>query len=271
MICCVVPTRVKLPVYLQLLRHLGDLVEEQRAAVGALEVALVLPVGAGEGPLLVAEKLAFYQLRGDGPAIERKERGLLAAAEVVDGLRGKLLAGAALALQQHRRRSGRDAAELVVELLHRRRAAEDMAEAAELAQLVAQLADLGAQLAGARHAPQDGAQALDVDGLHQIVRRARAQRRDRALHGRVAGDQHELRGGVLLDVVHELRALPVGQLQVGQQHVGLQPGHMDARGTQRVGGGDREAFAFRQLGEPFESFRIVVYDEQMGHMWLSTM
>ncbi len=32
---------------LQLDRHLGDLVEKQRAAVGAFEVALVLAVGAG--------------------------------------------------------------------------------------------------------------------------------------------------------------------------------------------------------------------------------
>ena len=47
---------------LQLERHLGDLVEEQRAAVGALEEALVLAVGAGEAALLVAEELAFDQV-----------------------------------------------------------------------------------------------------------------------------------------------------------------------------------------------------------------
>ena len=47
---------------LQLERHLGDLVEEQRAAVGALEEALVLAVGAGEAALLVAEQLALDQV-----------------------------------------------------------------------------------------------------------------------------------------------------------------------------------------------------------------
>ena len=46
---------------LQRQRHRGDLVEEQRAAVGLLEAALAAPVGAGEGAALVAEQLALQQ------------------------------------------------------------------------------------------------------------------------------------------------------------------------------------------------------------------
>jgi hypothetical protein len=60
--------------HLQVERHLGDLVEEQRAAVGALEEAQVLPVGAGEAALLVAEDLAFDQVRRDRAAVDREER-----------------------------------------------------------------------------------------------------------------------------------------------------------------------------------------------------
>ncbi len=59
--------------HLQLHRHLGDLVEEDRAAVGALEEALVLAVGAGEAAALVAEQLALDELRRDGAAVERQE------------------------------------------------------------------------------------------------------------------------------------------------------------------------------------------------------
>ena len=59
---------------LQLERHLGDLVEEQRAAVGALEEALVLAVGAGEAALLVAEDLALDQVRRDRAAVDGEER-----------------------------------------------------------------------------------------------------------------------------------------------------------------------------------------------------
>ena len=71
---------------LQLQRHLGDLVEEQRAAVRALEEALVLAVGAGEAALLVAEQLALDQVRRDRAAVDRQERPLAAAAQLVHGL-----------------------------------------------------------------------------------------------------------------------------------------------------------------------------------------
>jgi hypothetical protein len=43
---------------LRFLGQLGDLVEEQRAAVGALDQALAIVLGAGERAALVAEQLA---------------------------------------------------------------------------------------------------------------------------------------------------------------------------------------------------------------------
>ena len=42
---------------------------------------------------------------------------------------------------------------------------------------------------------------------------------------------------------------------------------LDARGAQRVGLGDGEAFGFGELGQPFERFGIVVYEQEMGHLW----
>ena len=141
-----------------------------------------------------------------------------------------------------------------------------MPVAAELAQLVAQLADLGAQLPRARHAPQDGAQPLDVDRLHHVVGRSQAQRLHRALDARVAGDQHHFGGLARFEIFHQLYALSVRQLQVGEQHVGLQTRHVDTRGAQRVGLGDSETFAFRQLRQPLERFGIVVDEQKMGHL-----
>ena len=55
-------------------RHLADLVEEQRAAVGQLEAALPAIGGAGEGALLVAEDLALEQRLGNRRAVDRDER-----------------------------------------------------------------------------------------------------------------------------------------------------------------------------------------------------
>ena len=49
---------------LELGRHVADLVEEQRAAVGLHEEAPARRGGAGEGALHVAEQLALQQRRG---------------------------------------------------------------------------------------------------------------------------------------------------------------------------------------------------------------
>jgi len=138
-------------------------------------------------------------------------------------------------------------------------------EAAELAQLVAQLADLGAQLARARHAPQDRLQALHVHRLHHVVGGPQAQRLHRALDAGVPGDHHHLGRIARLEVGDQVDALAVGQLQVGEQDVGLQPRHVDARRAQRVGLGDAEAFRLGELAQPFERFGVVVYEQQMGH------
>ena len=56
--------------------HLGDLVEQQRAAIGLLELADAPRDGAGEGALLVAEEFGFEQVVGDGGAVDRDERRL---------------------------------------------------------------------------------------------------------------------------------------------------------------------------------------------------
>jgi len=47
----------------QLGRQLAYLVEEERAAVGAFEGALVLPVGSGEGAALMAEEFRGHEVR----------------------------------------------------------------------------------------------------------------------------------------------------------------------------------------------------------------
>ena len=67
---------------LHLDRHLGHLVEKQRAAVGAFEAAAVRPRGAGEAAALVAEQFAFDQILGDRAAIDRDERPVLARERV---------------------------------------------------------------------------------------------------------------------------------------------------------------------------------------------
>src|SRR4029079_12998931 len=86
---------------LELEAHLGDLVEEQGAALGGADDAEVVAVRAGEGAATMAEELAFEQFAGDGGAIERDEGFLGAVGKVVDCAGDDFLAGAAFTGDEH--------------------------------------------------------------------------------------------------------------------------------------------------------------------------
>ena len=82
---------------LRLRAHVADFVEEDRAAVGLLELADLLLGRAGERALLVAEQLRLDQLLGNRGAVHLHEPLAAAQAVAVDGPRDELLADAALA------------------------------------------------------------------------------------------------------------------------------------------------------------------------------
>ena len=87
---------------LELGRHVSDLVEEQRAAVGLLETAEAAGLGTGEGPAFVTEQLRLQQLAGNRRGIECDERPRRPRAVPVKRTRDQFLAGARLAGDQHR-------------------------------------------------------------------------------------------------------------------------------------------------------------------------
>ncbi len=82
-------------------RQFADLVEEQRAAMGQLEAAELALSSTGEGALLVAEELGLEQGLGQGGAVDGDKRPLRARAPHVQRPGEELLAGAALAFEQH--------------------------------------------------------------------------------------------------------------------------------------------------------------------------
>src|SRR5258706_3926015 len=59
---------------LQVRRHVADLVEEERAALGLLEAAPAHRLRTGEGAALVAEELALQQVLRDRGRVDRDER-----------------------------------------------------------------------------------------------------------------------------------------------------------------------------------------------------
>ena len=88
---------------LQWQRHVADLIQEQRAAVGLQDPSRVALAGSsGEGARLVAEQFTFDQRLGNGSAVHGYEWLVGPAAGVMDGARAETLAGAGFPQQQHR-------------------------------------------------------------------------------------------------------------------------------------------------------------------------
>ena len=82
--------------------HLADFVEQQRAAIGFLELADAPRDGAGERALLVAEQFGFQQVLRNRRAIDADERLVGARGFAVDVARQHFLARAAFAGDQDR-------------------------------------------------------------------------------------------------------------------------------------------------------------------------
>src|SRR5690606_23468779 len=81
--------------------QVADFVEQQRAARCRLKKARMIGVRAGEGPPLVAEKLARQERLRKGSAVNREEGAVFSGARVVDSPGGQFLARARLALDKH--------------------------------------------------------------------------------------------------------------------------------------------------------------------------
>src|SRR5690606_24117787 len=105
--------------------HVPDLVEEERPAVGLLELPDPLLRGAGEAPLLVAEQLGLDELARDGGAVDLDDGAGAAGALVVDPAGDELLARAGLAGDEHARLGRRHAGDGALDALDGRAVADD--------------------------------------------------------------------------------------------------------------------------------------------------
>src|SRR4029453_8273044 len=79
----------------------ADLVEEQRAAVGALEATLPTGDRPGERAPLVPEELGLQQRLGERTAVHAHERTILPRGQLVQRLGDQLLTGPGLAEDEH--------------------------------------------------------------------------------------------------------------------------------------------------------------------------
>ena len=80
--------------------QLRNLVQEERAAVGLLKIALAGIHGPGERAFHVAEEFRIHQFLGQGAAVDHKEGSLPAGAVLMDNAGHVLLAHAAFPLNE---------------------------------------------------------------------------------------------------------------------------------------------------------------------------
>ncbi len=210
-------------------RQLADLVEEQRAAVRDLEAARPPRDRAGERAAFVAEQLALEQRAGDRRAVHRHERPVAPLAQRMQRAREQLLAGAALAGEEHGGVGGGGAAQRGQRAPDRLVLADDLGHAAAAPQLFLEEQVLGGQAPLGEGAADDQAEVVGIDRLGEEVERALAHRPhdvgDRAVGGQQ--DDGHLRVAGLGGPQH---AEPVAarQLQIGEDQrrtVALQ--HLD--------------------------------------------
>ena len=103
---------------LQVQRDVADFIQEQRPAVGLLELAYVIGMRIGESALHMAEQFAFKQRLRDGAGIHRHHRLPVPEAVGVDLVREHILAGTVLAGDQHGRIGRGDLVECFADVGH---------------------------------------------------------------------------------------------------------------------------------------------------------
>ena len=175
---------------LQRRRHLADLVEKHRAGVRGLKHALRIGDRAGERALDVAEQLGLEQRFGQRAAVDGHERPARAVAVLMNRARDQLLAGAALADDQHRGVGRGGVRNLLVDAGHHRRAPEQRRRHG-----VAHRRRRRRRRRLVQRARDQPLELADVERLADEVERALAHRLDRLFELAEAGHDDDRRAG----------------------------------------------------------------------------
>ncbi|MNQ41251.1 hypothetical protein D3C85_549210 [compost metagenome] len=191
--------------------QVGHLIEEQGAAIGRLEQALLVFHRAGEAALLVAEELAFHQLGRNGAAVDRHEGPVGARSLFMDQSCHQFLAAAGFAADVDGGLAAGEFLDLLAQGIHWRRAALQAAVHRRFAIL---------RRAQAQGGVDQFAQAAEVDRLGQEVESAGLEGVHRGVEAAIGRDhRHRNQGMALLDVLNQLQSGAVGQAHIGQAQV----------------------------------------------------
>src|SRR6478735_1531559 len=221
--------------HLERQRNVADLVEEQGAAFGKLDLADVRFDGAGKGAALIAEQLGLQEVLGNGGAIDRDEAPL-AATLFMNRAREQLLAGAACAEQHGRHIRIGDPLDRLSDLEHFRRGGDNRAKDGARDTRF-QTPVLGFDFVQVERPRDDQPKLIDVDRLFVEVVSAHPDRLQRAVARPVPGRDDNLRVGLQPEDFLErcealLRSVRIGRQAQIQRHHGR---FMHAQGFDRAG------------------------------------
>ena len=199
-------------------RHVADLIQKQRAAVGLLEAAQASPFSPCKGPALVSEQFRFQQLGGDGRCIQRDER-LVGPGRILMQRPGhQFLAGAGLTGDENRHAGTGQTADRTENLLHRGCLTDHPRRGRRYRR-----GDLFASLPGGLGHQFDG--FVDIERLGQVFESAAPIGADRAVQIREGGDDDDRNVGVPTgELFHQVQPAHVGHANVGDDDIRLLAG-----------------------------------------------
>src|SRR5262245_46069500 len=246
-------------------RHVADLVEENRAAVGLLEVPDPLPVSAGKRALLVAEQLAFQKRIGDRSAVDRHEWLVRTLAVLIERPRDKLLPRSALAKNQHGYILNRHATNRLVHLLHHRRTPDNLVGRA-LEWLF--IEDRGHVLHPPQfeRTPDHFAQMMQINRFQHVLERAAFHRLDGCFGRGERGHNNDRQPRIaFLDPVEQLQAGHIRQPHVDDHHIRVRLRRRDQPLLGCLRGDNGQLFCLQARLKRVEQVRFVVDDKKCGH------
>src|SRR5712692_6682202 len=248
---------------LEVHRHLDDLVEQERAAVGLFQEAGLVGGGAGEGALRVAEELRLDEIPGQRRAVDLDPRPLAARAALVQRVRDQLLAGAALADDQHVGVGLGDRRHRLHHAPHPGRLPEDLAVGDLLDEPAAEVGVLGGEPAMLEGVLDEAEQLVGIERLLEDVERAGALRRlHRLAHRAVGRDDDDLERRVApLELAREPDAVAVRQHEVEDRDVGLRLRDARERLPHARRGADRVALGLQRQAEAVGDRFLVVHHQ----------
>ncbi len=246
-------------------RHLGQLVQEEGAAVGGLQQAGLVAVGAGERALAVPEDLGLEQGLRQRRAVDRHHRLLGPTAVFVNQLGKDFFPGSAFPADEDAGVGGSDFPGQLDGFLKERRY-PDQPERTALAvlflHLLTQLAGFPVHHDRVRSPADQHLQMGCRERLGQVVPRPGPECLDARAYTRVAGHDHDNHVGIGLQ--RSLQQLQPGDLrhvQVDQQNVELPLPEQGDGFLAATGERHHEAIHLQYAGAAFPQGALVVHQQ----------